>query len=70
VHEELPADDHLPAPHATHVALDVALVAEEDVPAEQLVHDEAPSPEYVPGPQFEHEVLAAAEYVPALHVLQ
>lgn len=48
-----------------HVVHEVAPAAEYDVPAVQLVHEDAPAAEYVPAVQLVHEDAPAAEYFPA-----
>ena len=65
-HTGAPAE-YLPASHATHVDRDVAALADEDVPASQLVHSPSPCNSlYVPGLQLAHVPLSCVK--PALHV--
>jgi len=65
-HTGAPAE-YLPASHGTHVDRDVAALADEDVPAPQLVHSPSPCASlYVPGLQLAHVPLSCVK--PALHV--
>ncbi len=62
-----------PALHATHVADEVAPVADDAVPALHCMQLDAPANDHVPCPHVVHvpAVVAptAADAVPALHVL-
>ena len=65
-HTEPPAE-YLPASHGTHVERDVAALADEYVPAPQLVHSPSPCLSlYVPGLQLAHVPPTCVK--PALHV--
>ena len=60
----------MPAAHVTQIDESVAPVADDDVPAAQLVQLEAPAAEYVPAPHDEQLDAPAAEKVPAAHAVQ
>ena len=63
----LPAADVLPSSHGMHVERDVAALADECVPAPQLVHSPSPCVSlYVPGVQLAH--VPPTSVKPALHV--
>ena len=66
------AVENFPAPHATHVSLDVAAEPKENVPAEHISHvssDTAPIAfENFPATQTSHMVLELVDpYFPASH---
>ena len=67
MHIVAPDDDIVPATHAKHALIDVALTTFEYVPARQLVHEPAPDELHEPATQPEQDAEPDDENVPASH---
>ena len=71
---EAPASEYEPAAQLTHVATEIALIADEEVPAAHAVQLEAPAGENEPGAQLTHVETDVAPSVddeePAAHAVQ